>query len=265
MHLLHRFGNVANSSETTPAGECMSTPYVYCQERVVFGQVLKAWFASNGWAQGITQVWAHSVDSPGPWASQISAAIKGKLDPKPAFFIALGAFNNAIAERNVLQMQDVKARNQLLKGEPLTMPDGMPYDGADFFRLFTGLIEPPEILNTLPVTDDDAKEFQSGLVQAFQEVALAKMLTPAQAWTELNQQLIRDGIGPDDRHMFQSLITGWIDLDGKTMATNAARFHGKCPIVAALDSVGAESGSGALRELNTQFRSAGGFAGISQG
>ena len=121
-----------------------SFPMVAARE--VFGDALKAWFARNSWPQSITETWAKSCGSPGPWASQISPAINYKLDPKAAFFVALGNFNAAVAERNVLSVTNERVRTLLLKGQPLCHDDGVPYGAEDFFKLFTGLIEPPEEL-----------------------------------------------------------------------------------------------------------------------
>ena len=112
--------------------------------REAFGNALKTWFARNGWPQSITETWAKSCGSPGPWASQISPAINYKLDPKAAFFVALGNFNQAVAERNVLSVTNERVRTLLLQGQPLCHDDGVPYGAEDFFKLFTGLIEPPE-------------------------------------------------------------------------------------------------------------------------
>ena len=112
--------------------------------REAFGNALRAWFARNSWPQSITETWAKSCGSPGPWASQISPAINYKLDPKAAFFVALGNFNAAVAERNVLSVTNERVRTLLLKGQPLCHDDGVPYGPEDFFKLFTGLIEPPE-------------------------------------------------------------------------------------------------------------------------
>ena len=111
--------------------------------REAFGDVLKAWFARNNWPQSITETWAKSCGSPGPWASQISPAINYKLDPKAAFFVALGNFNMAVAERDVLSVTNERVRNLLQKGEPLCHDDGVPYGPDDFFKLFVGMIKPP--------------------------------------------------------------------------------------------------------------------------
>ena len=72
----------------------MSTPYKFIQVRSDFGQYILTWFKRNEWAQGITEQVAKEIGiEGGPWASQVSTAINGKLDPKAAFFIAFGMFN----------------------------------------------------------------------------------------------------------------------------------------------------------------------------
>ena len=52
-----------------------------------FGVVLKAWFAKNEWPQVVAEQVARAKGSKiGPWASQMSNCMQGKLQPKPDFF-----------------------------------------------------------------------------------------------------------------------------------------------------------------------------------
>ena len=118
-------------------------PQLMDHAREAFGDTLKTWFSRNNWPQSITETWAKSCGSPGPWASQISPAINYKLDPKAAFFVALGNFNMAVAERDVLSVTNERVRQLLLKGEPLCHGNGVPFGPDDFFKLFVGMIEPP--------------------------------------------------------------------------------------------------------------------------
>ena len=43
-----------------------------------------------------------------------------------------------------MSVTNERVRTLLLKGQPLCHDDGVPYGAEDFFKLFTGLIEPPE-------------------------------------------------------------------------------------------------------------------------
>ena len=169
------------------------------ESREIFAAVLRRWFAQNSWPQSITESWAKSCGSPGPWASQISPALHANLDPKSIFFISLGNFNFAVAERNVLSVTNERVRNLLLKGEPLCHDDGVPFDGADFFRLFNGFMDAPT--NMLPPPEEhpsawsctqDEKELEVVTMhcrQAFAEIGGALMISPIELWAKVKPRM----------------------------------------------------------------------------
>ena len=170
------------------------------ESREIFAAVLRRWFAQNSWPQSITESWAKSAAAQGHGPSQISPALHANLDPKSIFFISLGNFNNAVAERNVLSVTNERVRNLLLKGEPLCHADGVPFDGADFFRLFNGFMDAPT--NMLPPPEGYAEEHPSAWSctqdeKELQVVSLhcrrslcwqiggALMITPIELWAML--------------------------------------------------------------------------------
>ena len=53
----------------------------------LLGPILKIWFSRNGWPQSVTEGIARAKGwTEGPWASQISHCMQGRLTPKPATF-----------------------------------------------------------------------------------------------------------------------------------------------------------------------------------
>ncbi len=116
----------------------MSTSYVHRDERIHFGNVLHEWFERNNWAQDVPQKLAKANGWPGPWGSQISPAFRGTLDPKPQFFVALGAFNLHIAQQHFPNITSRRTLDQLKGSEPLRHDNGDIYTATDFFALFIG-------------------------------------------------------------------------------------------------------------------------------
>lgn len=209
--------------------------------RRVFADTLRKWFAANDWPQAITEAWAKSCGSPGPWASQISPAINCKYDPKAIFFISLGHFNQAVAERDLLSVTNERIRGLLMAGQPLCHDDGVPYDGADFFRLFTGLLEPPseyqapqEPANISEYLNDKRMASISNLArQAFQDVASAKGLTPGALWQKIRPFLSEYLDAKQLEHML-NVLSGWETLDPEMPCTLVEMGHSECLLVTAL-------------------------------
>ena len=82
---------------------------------LTFAITLKRWFASNDWPQKITNDWAQDVgNTSGPWASQVCNAMKAAgYNPKAEFFLALGAFNEMVAEQKLLAIKDTRLKERL--------------------------------------------------------------------------------------------------------------------------------------------------------
>ena len=85
----------------------------------LLGPVIKAWFKANEWPQSVSEGLARAKGwEAGPWASQISICMSGRLQPKPPFFVALGMFNQAVAERDFVGVTDRRLMDRLMAGQP---------------------------------------------------------------------------------------------------------------------------------------------------
>jgi len=166
----------------------MSTKHTFPTERINFGKGISRWCHKNEWPQSITEKVAKSLGLPGgPWASQISTAINGKLDPKPNFFIALGVFNKIIAEKKFKKIQDRILLDKLKDSIPFCHDDGRPFDGSDFFRLFTGLIPLPKEYSKEQeeLTDEFCLKYGRLLETTFNAIGHDLMLSPKDTWKAL--------------------------------------------------------------------------------
>jgi hypothetical protein len=194
----------------------MSTKYEPIEERIAFGAVLRRWFKANNWPQDVPHRLAAFIGSAGPWNSQISTLMSGKLDPKPALFVALGSFNRAVAEQQLQGIHERKLVDQLRGVAPLCHDDGRPYTAPDFFALFTGLIEPPsQFAPKREITDAEAQAISQQQRDLFQGHAKELMFTPKEAWDQLCKHL-RD-MPPAQVERFKDVLSGWSEWTGQEL------------------------------------------------
>lgn len=188
----------------------MSTPYEPLPERVAFGKVIRRWFRSNGWGQDVPHRLSKFTGAAGPWNSQISTVMAGRLDPKPAFFVAFGAFNQAVAEQSFKGVSDRRLIEQLRGAAPLRDNSGRPCTAPDLFAMFTGLADlPQEHAAQVEITEEEAKARSEAQRQAFQRHAREQLLSPREAWDQLRRCC--EGMGPDLLDRFRDVLSGWSD------------------------------------------------------
>ena len=78
----------------------------------ILGPVIKAWFKANDWPQSVSEGLARAKVGRSALASQISICMSGRLQTA-AFFVALGLFNRAIAERDFVGVTDRRLMDRL--------------------------------------------------------------------------------------------------------------------------------------------------------
>ena len=207
-----------------------------------FGPALKRWFASNGWPQSITKDWAEATQSPnGPWASQISKAMNGKAEPKPEFFLALAAFNQAVTERKVQGFTDRRLVDRMISGQPICHDNGEPYDAPAFFSLYVGLIEPPDFPEPeidYSITQADLDAWHQQIRDAFKRVAIANMVDKPGAWALVKEQMAaNDGgsvVSVDDLAWCQEILSGFRDATPEEAESVFKRWGSEEPLKTAM-------------------------------
>lgn len=212
-----------------------------------FGPALKRWFATNGWPQSITQDWAMATQSPnGPWASQISKAMNGKAEPKPEFFLALAAFNEAVTERKVQGFTDRRLVDRLISGQPICHENGEPYDAPAFFSLYVGLIEPPdfpELEIDYSITQEDLDVWHQEVREAFKQLAIANMVDKPGAWALIKEQMaeladsLDSAVSIDDLAWCQEILSGFRDATPEEAESVFKRWGPEEPLTEAMEGL----------------------------
>jgi hypothetical protein len=138
--------------------------------------------------------------------------MSGRLSPKPNFFVALGQFNQAVAERDLAGVTDRRLMDRLRQGQPLTHEDGNPWTAQDFFACYIGQLQMPEELRGPPdvtITQEMISDWTDGLRTSFRDLCLT-MMQPANAvWAEVRVELIKnEGINADDADWAREVVAG---------------------------------------------------------
>lgn len=232
----------------------MSTPAEAIPERIAFGILVRQWFKRNSWPQDVPHRLAKFTGASGPWNSQMSQVMQGKLDPKPAFFVAFGAFNRAVAEQDFRGVTDRRLLDQLKDATPLCDDSGQAYDAPGIFALFTGLAPAPESYAAPPeITDQEAKARSEMARRGFQEHAQVLMLSPREAW----EQVTRFTKNMDDSQLarFKEVLSGWSDWTGAELMVMRTPDD-YCEPGAALDRWISEGGAWGAQELAREAKKA---------
>ena len=189
----------------------------------LLGPILKEWFAQNEWPQSVSEGLARAKGwELGPWASQISICMSGRLTPKPNFFKALGQFNQAVAERDFIGVTDRRLMDRLKRGEPLTRDDGIPWTATDFFAAYIGDVNAPKPPVVQELTQEIVDKWQAMVREAWRELVMTTMLPSARVWTEVREICIAKGISPEELDWVQEVLCGLREAtleEGKRMVT----------------------------------------------
>ena len=186
--------------------------------RVQFGKIFKIWFTRNNWPQDVPHKLHEVIPTGGPWNSQVSVCMSGRLEPKVGFFIACGKFNKLIAEQKFPGVSSSKLAERLQGAEPLRLDSGEPFVAHDFFNLYSGLMEVPlayQVPDVPALTDGDAKTHSSDMRAAFQKIAAYRMLSPMAAWESLLPLLSAMNAGQKSR--FKEVLSGWGDYTAEEL------------------------------------------------
>jgi len=198
--------------------------------RQQFGKAVATWFERNDWPQKICELWSQAAENgeKGPWASQISQVMHNRVDPRTAFFSALGAFNAAVAERDLMTVRknDAMTYDRLVAGEPFVLENGAPANGTDFFAMFTGdALIPSQYLKKLGLDQDDIEAIWERCHKALEYFSLETCRSRQDVLQELDHRLFskRGEFG-------QAMKRAALGL-GLPAPEDLQRFHenGECP------------------------------------
>ena len=190
--------------------------------RVALGRAIAYWHRLNGWSQQVPHDWGIAVagegkQSTGPHNSQISLAMRGKLDGKPGFFIALGAFNAAVATQDMTGVVTRSLMDRLTGAEPFLLEDGTPARASDFFSLFIGELPIPSryAVSEEPMNEQAVSAANEQLRADFKTGARDRMLTPAEAWPVLWKGM---ALPTKVSTKLKDVLSGWGEYDAEDLA-----------------------------------------------
>ena len=218
------------------------------EDSSLLGPVIKTWFKANSWPQSVSEGLARAKGwTAGPWASQISICMAGRLTPKPAFFVAMGMFNEAVAERDFIGVTDRRLMDRLKAGQPICHEDGVPWNAMDFFGCYIGEIKPPSSLTEEQriLTQEDADHFCSELRESFRELVLNAMDPggPAAVWNKVAEKSIQLGLAPEDAEFAQEIISGFRAEIAVETQIRLKNKYPCCPLIKGMQQVAAEQGA----------------------
>ena len=216
---------------------------------LTFALTLKRWFRANGWPQKITDDWAKDPgikSENGPWASQLCNAMKGdKYNPRAEFYIALGAFNDFVAKKDLKRIQNLKLRDRFVEATPMLADSGEPYGAAEFWSLYAGLIVPPEFEAASTImTQEEIDEWTRLIRLDFKNISLKHMCSRGEAWEMLKDAVLavhrasdNFNLMPDDMDWIQEVLSGIRDPTLEEGIRMAQRWQGSRPLETAMSQL----------------------------
>ena len=158
--------------------------------RADFGAAVRNWFRHEGFSQEVPHRFAHELGLNGPWNSQISLLMAGKLDPKAQFWISLERFNEVIATQNFTNIDELSVIKRLEGKKPMILDDGTVADAIDFFGMFIGKVQWHQKYQSEPLlSDEDAERLGNALIKAIESIQLNECVTRKELWQQIEQDL----------------------------------------------------------------------------
>ena len=180
--------------------------------REALGKAYTIWMRRNGFSQQTSHDWASATGSNGPHNSQTSLFQRGRLDPKPLFFVAMGRWNKAIADQDFAGITKRSLLDRLKGSVPFMTHDDRVATALDFFALFIGeqpIAEQYAAPAEPAYTEADAKGISDMCREGFRRIATDQMLSPKEAWESLKSHC--SGMSAAEVTRFREILAGWED------------------------------------------------------
>jgi transcriptional regulator with XRE-family HTH domain len=176
-----------------------------------FGRDLRRWRRRCGWAQDTSMVWGKAAQIPHVFSSTWSQLERGLMStPGPKVFLSLADQNRRIAAGDFAGVTDRNLMNRLRGAMPVAHEDGEPWDAADYYACYIGLLAWPHPAVEPPtITPDDASRWSHELRALFRSTADELKLSPVEATVQVLER------GPEDRQereQLQRVLLGFDDF-----------------------------------------------------
>lgn len=142
----------------------------------------------------------------GPWNSQMSLLMAGKLDPKAQFWVSLAEFNGSVYSGQIHDLDPGLAK-RLQARKPFTTRDGKLATALDFFGMFIGAVLWADEFSTEPLlTEPEAEKKGAQLLSRLEDAMLATMMSRNELWQKLLPVLMKHS--DDDPRPVQRWLVG---------------------------------------------------------
>lgn len=174
-----------------------------------FGRTLTAWCNRNGWIHSTLHEWGEQAGFPAVRDSSFNKLQNAKTEqPQPLTFIQLALANARVAEGDYSGVSDRRLKDRLKDSQPICRPNGTPWRATEFFSHFIGELDAPDWLQQPePLSAEQAKTLSLQHQEKFAALALAKGLTPAVAWKQLEEHC--QGLSASQRDLLRNVLSGW--------------------------------------------------------
>lgn len=175
--------------------------------RVRFGAAIRVWFRINRWSQEVPHQFAKQRGLNGPWNSQMSLLMSGKLDPKAQFWMSLESFNAAVHNHDLVGLDEGLCK-RMDNRMPFTTEEGNLATAADFFGMFIGRVTWSKMFDNEPLLSEaEAEQKGAQLTRALEAVMLESMMNRRELWEKIKERL-DGGHGTDDPSLVQRWMIG---------------------------------------------------------
>ena len=120
----------------------------------------------------------------------------------------------------------------------MCLDNGQPYGGAEFWSLYAGLIEPPQVFEAqTQFTQEDADAWTAAMRDSFRQVSLTHMCSRAEAWQLIKDKLREIGdrhkifLSPDDLSWVQEVLAGFKDPEADELIQMSKRWRDIHPLM----------------------------------
>jgi transcriptional regulator with XRE-family HTH domain len=144
--------------------------------RISFGKAFNTWRRMNHLSQEEIQQASSDIGYKVS-NSQISNAENGILEPRPKFFVHLGAFNQFLDTAEHTRIRDLELRKKLKNCNyfPSPINEKMPANASELFNYFIGGVPLPIGLEPIDLHDFDHKG-KDDLIDRLKNLTLAEKL-----------------------------------------------------------------------------------------
>lgn len=182
-----------------------------------FGKAYARYRAKQGFSQKNPQQWA-KCKKLNLHDSQIAYLEQGKLEPKSQFWLALEAFNLALANDDMPPTQsgfDKKTRDRLLDAKPFFTAEGKVAEALDFIAIFIGKAPVPIDYITTTFNDELAKRYTKLLREEFHNTRRELMITGKEVFEKLCETNMGKKVLKKDVQFLIDVITEEKEFDSK--------------------------------------------------